>query len=356
MVQIRSILKKNQCSHILISDPIDVVYISGFQSSNAYLLISKAKNILFTDFRYLTKAEKFCRHNPSWHLVLIKQQSFIFLKEHLSSNDILGIQSSSITVDQFDTLRQLTRGMKIVKLKELISDVSLIKFPKELHAMKRAASIADKALSTFIEQLYTGITEREAVQLLEKICAAFGSSGPSFPSIVLFGANSALPHGEPSKRTLRENELVLCDFGCVVKGFCSDMTRTFVYGKATNRHKAMYELVLKAQRAGVKGVRVGITCDALDAICRDAITQAGFGPNFGHGTGHGVGRRIHEGPRIGKNNNTCLQADMVITIEPGIYLPRWGGIRIEDMVVVTQNGARSLSHFKREFLEVPCRY
>jgi Xaa-Pro aminopeptidase len=193
--------------------------------------------------------------------------------------------------------------------------------------------------------------EFEAAQLLEDRCRKYGSEKPSFDTIVLFGNRTALPHGRPSDARLKKGEWVLCDFGCTLDGFCSDMTRTFVMGKATQRQKKIYDIVLRAQENGRAAVSAGVKACEVDKACRRVISDAGYGNLFGHATGHGVGLRIHEKPRISKNDNTILRNGTVITIEPGIYSPAFGGVRIEDMVVVRDNGCEVITNAPRDLIE-----
>jgi Xaa-Pro aminopeptidase len=187
--------------------------------------------------------------------------------------------------------------------------------------------------------------------MLEDLCKKYGSEKPSFDTIVLFGPNSALPHGRPSDRKLKKGDWILFDFGCTVRGFCSDMTRTIVFGKAGDRQKQIYSIVLAAQGKAKQKIRPGIQACEIDMYARTVIDKAGYGDTFGHATGHGVGLQIHESPRLFKNNTTTLVPDMVVTVEPGIYISGFGGVRIEDMVVVTKKGYRSLTRTPRTLLE-----
>jgi Xaa-Pro aminopeptidase len=213
--------------------------------------------------------------------------------------------------------------------------------------MRQAARIGDRAFDDLRRRIRTGMTEKETAMLLEDRCRKHGSEKPSFDTIVLFGRRAALPHGRPSDVGLKSGDWVLCDFGCTVNGFCSDMTRTFVMGKAAARQKKIYDIVLRAQENGKAAVTAGAKACDVDKACRRVISNAGYGKLFGHATGHGVGLRIHEKPRIGKNDNTILRKGTVITVEPGIYSPEFGGVRIEDMVVVRDNGCEVITNAPR---------
>jgi Xaa-Pro aminopeptidase len=223
---------------------------------------------------------------------------------------------------------------------------------REIALMKQAAHIGDAALSRTLPLLKEGMTEREAAFLLEDHCRRLGSEKPSFDTIALFGERSALPHGTPTQRRIRKGDWVLFDFGCTVGGFASDMTRTAVFGPASPRQKKIYGIVFEAQQKAREAVREGARASSVDACARGIIEAAGWGDNFGHATGHGVGRRVHEPPRISRTNKSPLEAGAVITIEPGIYIPKFGGVRIEDMAVVRKDHGEILTDAPRELREI----
>lgn len=351
--ELRRLARQRGCTHILVSDVIDVHYISGFESTNAYLLVSSRGSLLFTDFRYRSAAQRFCRSNRPWRFVEMGENSFAVLGCFLKQGDRVGIQSDTLTVRQYDLLRHHCTGVRFAKLGSAVADVSLVKSGPEIRAMDKAARIGSSALRAFTGRLSEGMTEKNAARLLESLCAERGSAGPSFPTIVLFGARSALPHGHPSGRTLRKGDLVLVDFGCRVDGFCSDMTRTLVFGSVGPNQRKIYQIVQKAQDKARRAVRGGVTVAHIDKLARDWIAGAGYAEYFGHATGHGLGRRIHEKPRVSQHDRTVLRPNMVVTVEPGIYVPRLGGVRIEDTVVVTRDGSRLLTRFSRDLMEIP---
>ena len=196
------------------------------------------------------------------------------------------------------------------------------------------------------------MSEKEVAYRLEELCRMYGSEKPSFDTIVLFGARSALPHGKPSNRRLKSGDWLLFDFGCTVQGYFSDMTRTVVMEKANKKQKYIYDIVATAQERAKKAIRPGVEACFVDSKARSVIEEAGYGETFGHPTGHGLGLIIHEKPSINKNIKTVLSKNMVFTIEPGIYINGFGGVRIEDMMVVTETGARSLTKSPRELLEI----
>jgi Xaa-Pro aminopeptidase len=346
------ILRTHRCTHLLVSDSVDVEYISGFSSSRALLLISPGKNLLLSDFRYREAAESFCKKERAWQFMLLTQDDYTALAAQVAPRSRIGFQADAVTVDELGKMEKTLPRSRFIPIAAEISDIAIAKGEKEIAAMKKAASIGDKAFSRILPMLKPGVTELAIARALDRICGDLGSEKPSFDTIVLFGARSAMPHGRPGPARLKKSDFALFDFGCTVNGFCSDMTRTVVFGKASTRQRGIYAIVNKAQTAARKAARAGMAASALDAVARDIIAGAGFGEAFGHGLGHGVGRRIHERPRVSPKSPATLQAGSVVTIEPGIYLPGEGGVRIEDMVALTPTGARLLTASPRELLEV----
>ncbi len=349
---LHTLRKQQGCSHILISDSIDATAFCGFPSSNVMLLVSEFKSFLITDFRYQSAATVFCAQHPEWHLVMITEGTYSCLVPLLDKATKCGVQSESLTLDQFARLKRQCVKTIFKTLSGSVGTVLIPKVSSEIAAMKKAALSADQALAVWLNSLRYGTTELQAAQMLEQLCIKAGSLKPSFDTIVLFGARSALPHGHPSSRALRKGDFILVDFGCTNNGYCSDMTRTFFAGKATRRQKELYALVAHAQAQALAGLRAGAVCASIDAIARTIITNAGYGDQFGHGTGHGVGLRIHEKPRLAKKDTTIVPANAVVTVEPGVYIPGFGGVRIEDLVVTTPHGVTLLSHFSKECMEL----
>lgn len=348
----RKLLRTHRVSHILVSGPTDVEYLSGFHSTCAFLLVSQRRNVLFTDSRYREAAVGFVAKRPEWWFAEIRDGNFAVLRKYIRSGSTVGIQSDIVTVDQSGLLRKSLRGVRFAKLGKEVAELTHVKLPRELRAMRRAADIGDRALAALRDKLQPGMTERAAARGLDELCRSMGADGPSFDTIVLFGAHSALPHGVPGNRRLRTGDWILCDFGCVVDGFCSDMTRTLVMGHAGERKKQVYRIVREAQRCGRHAVRAGVAANEVDKQVRNVIDGEGLGKAFGHATGHGLGRRVHEGPRVSRTDTTTLKKNMVVTIEPGVYIKRFGGVRIEDMLLVTDSGCRCLTRSPRELIEV----
>lgn len=332
---------------LLISDSVEVRYITGLKSSNMVLLIGEDGKHLFTDFRYQEMAQEFC-NKEGWSFHLLKLGLGVELAHVYMAGESVAIQSDQLTLDRFELLKKESPDTKFLFKGKEIAALFSVKTDQEVENIQKAASVADSALKEWTTELTEGISEREAANLLESYCREGGSEAQSFDTIVLFGERAALPHGVPSEtRKLESGDSILVDFGCVINGFCSDMTRTFFYNSVTPEIQERYEITLKAQRAGVAAVKPGLTAAEIDNVVRTIIDDTGYGDKFGHGTGHGVGLRIHEQPALNSRDETVLKPGMVITVEPGIYVPGESGVRIEDLLVVTENGCRSLSESPR---------
>lgn len=343
-------LKANKCTYLLITEPEDVEYISGFRSSNAAVLISVKEKLLFSDFRYKSSAEHFLKRNPEWKFVLAKESLYSSITEYFKPGDVVGFQSDILSVDSFTKLKKSAKKVTFEPLSGTISGLFVSKSAKEIQCMSNAAAIADKSFKELLSVIKPEMTEIEAARKLELFCLQNGSEGPSFETIVLSGPHSALPHGKPANNKLGSGKFVLIDFGCKYKGFCSDMTRTFAIGSASSQMKKIYSTVLDAQLLACKNARAGLFCDHLDNVARDVIAAAGFGEHFGHALGHGVGLKIHEQPRVSPHTHVLLEAGSVVTIEPGIYIPGFGGVRIEDMVVLSDKKADIITSTPKELL------
>ena len=329
----RSLLKKHNADCLLITDSVSARYFSGFSSSNVALLFSPKENFLFTDFRYKSDAENFCKEN-NWNFIEAKQSEFAEKIAKIGGSKFL-FQDNYLSVAEFENYKKKLNNSKLIPAGKEIDEIFHEKTADEINLIKKAAEIADFSFAQWLKKLTLGISEFEAARALEIICLENGSEKTAFDTIVLFGENSALPHGVPSRgRKLKSGDFILCDFGCVVEGLRSDMTRTICFGEPNPEHKKIYDLVLQAQLIGVESVKSGEKACEIDKKVRDFIKNAGYGENFGHGTGHSVGLRIHENPAVNSKCETVLQAGMVITIEPGIYLPNFVGVRIEDMLTI----------------------
>ena len=240
----------------------------------------------------------------------------------------------------------------MVGLDDTILELRGIKDQQELEILAEAVAIGDKAFTHILGFLRPGLTERQVALELERHMQDLGATAASFETILASGPRSAMPHGVATERVLQKNEFVKMDYGCIYKGYCSDMTRTVVLGKADDKQREIYNIVLEAQLAAISGIKAGMTGKEADSLARDVITARGYGDNFGHGLGHGVGLAIHEHPRAGIASENVLAVNNVVTAEPGIYIPGWGGVRIEDMLVVEEGGCRNLTASPKELIEI----
>jgi Xaa-Pro aminopeptidase/Xaa-Pro dipeptidase len=257
-----------------------------------------------------------------------------------------------LTVSSRDRLQQSLSKTLLIPAASLVKELGWVKDASEVASITKAVAISDKAFDKILPMVKPGVRESELRAELEYQMAMLGSEKPAFESIVASGYRSAMPHGVASHKKLQKGEFITFDFGAVVNGYVSDISRTVVLGKANQQQKKIYDLVLRAQMAGIKRVKAGIMAKSVDEACRQIINKAGYGKNFGHGTGHGIGFYIHVGPRVSGASSDKLFPNNVITIEPGVYLPGWGGVRIEDDVVVTKTGGRVLNKAPKKLLEL----
>lgn len=354
--QLRAAFDDAGIDGLLVTGGTNRRYMTGFTGSAGMALITREEALFLTDFRYVEQA---AQQAPAYTLVQY-DHPYKTLHERLAryNGRRIGFESQHVTVDQFESIQNPGEGdaaqVEWVPVKGLVEELRGRKSDAELALMQTAIDIADKAFSYIIEQMRPGVTEKEIAWKLEVFMREQGAEALSFPSIVASGVNGALPHARPTDKPLAAGEFVTLDFGCVWKGYCSDMTRTVFIGEPTDEDKAWYELVLRAQRAGVEAVKPGVVAKDVDAVARKIIAEAGYGDNFGHGLGHGIGLDVHEEiPRLSTRGTVVLEPRMVASVEPGVYLPGRGGIRIEDLVVVTEDGCRILTNSPKQLLCLP---
>ena len=337
---------------LLILQPENRRWVSGFTGTSGVVVVGRqGQPVFLTDFRYTQQAGQQCQ---GYEIVRHGQEMAADIKAVLERLQIrrLGFEKNFITVAQHAKWTSEMEGIELVPLEDILLDLRAVKDEEELELLAQAAAIADKAFAHILGFLKPGISERRVALELERHMQDLGAAGTSFETIVASGVRSSMPHGVASEKLLEKNDFITMDFGCVYKGYCSDMTRTVVMGKANPRQKEIYAIVLEAQLAGVQGIRAGISGQEADSLARDIIAAKGYGEQFGHGLGHGVGLAIHESPRAGITSEDILVVNNIVTIEPGIYLPDWGGVRIEDMVVVQEGGCRNLTASPKELIEL----
>ncbi len=335
---------------ILISSPENRRYLSGFTGSAGYLLISQKEAVLCTDFRYIEQAET---QATEFQIERIKG-TVEWLPKLCVKLDAttVGFEGSDLTVNTYQSLVNAIKdaGGNDLSLKAtngLVEKIRAIKDEEELRLLTRAVEIADKAIDEITLSIEPGQTEAQVAWKLEKAMRDKGAESLSFDIIVGAGPNGALPHHRAADVPIQEGQPVVIDMGAKYKGYCSDLTRTIFIGEPDDTFRKVYDLVLGAQLIAEATVEAGMTTSDVDKLARDVITEAGFGENFGHGLGHGVGLAIHEYPGIGPKSTAVMENGMVFTVEPGIYISGWGGVRIEDVAVLENGRARVLSKARK---------
>lgn len=352
IARIREIIKSVDADGIIAYSPENLRYLSGFTGSTGYVIISEKEAGFVTDFRYTEQASEQCKG-----FEIIKNESPLvdYLSNTIKKYKIkrLAFEDNFMTVDFYEKLREKIKDTtEMIPLKEKVEEIRIIKDNDELENIKRAAEIADLAFSHILNYIRPGIKEKDIALELEYFMKKHGSSNNSFEFIIASGYRSSMPHGVATDKKINNGDLLTLDYGCVYNGYCSDMTRTIVVGKATDEQRKIYNIVLKAQEEAMLHIRAGVFGKEVDKVARDIIAEAGYGDNFGHGLGHGVGLAIHEEPRLSPVGNRILEENMVVTNEPGIYIPGFGGVRIEDLVVVGKEGPIVLSRSPKELIEL----
>jgi Xaa-Pro aminopeptidase len=331
---------------LLVSAAANIRYLIGFSSSNAALLVEPDRLRIFSDFRYSSAGKALERDGLEF--VEVSRNLYAGLADLLEGR--IGFEADAVTYAEYETLAG--GGLELVARRGLVEALRAVKDESELEAIRGAAAITSEAYQLFAQERFTGRTERDLAWRLDGLFHELGARGPAFETIVAGGPNAALPHGRPTEREIGPGETVVIDAGAVVDGYCSDCTRTFVTGPLPERLDQAYAVCREAQRAGLDAVGAGTSGVDADAAARAVIDKAGFGEQFGHGLGHGVGIDVHEAPRLSKTSDDTLAAGNVVTVEPGIYLPGEGGIRIEDLVIVTDDGPEILTSFTKDLVTV----
>ena len=344
--KLRQKLMEEELDAILITQPENRRYLSGFTGSAGVLLISAEQAILATDFRYY---EQVAREAPRFQLAKIESgEKFVDLLPDLIAQvgaRRVGFEAAHLPYAQYQEWAEVAEGFELVPTKEWVEDLRAVKDEGELEAIRRAVALADEAMAHILNVMEPGMTERAVAWEIEAYMRTHGADKAAFDIIVASGPKGAMPHARPGDAPLRAGEPIVMDIGARMDGYHSDLTRTVCLGEPDDRFREIYDIVLRAQLAAEEGIRAGMTGREADALARSVIEEAGYGEYFGHGLGHGVGLAVHEKPRLSKlSEEEVLQPGMVVTIEPGIYLPDWGGVRIEDMVVVGEDGVEVLTH------------
>jgi Xaa-Pro aminopeptidase len=328
---------------LLVTKPVNVLWLTGLDSSNAAVLVEAERLRIFTDFRYLEKARA-----TGIDVVEVPRALFSELPDLLPKR--VAFESESLVHASWAALD--AGGVETVPTRQLLEGIRAVKEPGELDAIRRATAITNEMYARLADQPFVGRTEADLVWWIESTMHELGAEGVAFPSIVAAGPNGALPHASPGERRIEGGQTVVVDAAARVDGYNSDCTRTFATGPLPDELARSYDVCLEAQLAGLEATRAGRAGRDVDAVARELITQAGYGELFAHGLGHGLGMEVHEQPAMRPESDDVLAVDGVVTVEPGIYHPGLGGIRIEDLVIIGDNGPEVLTNFTKELVTV----
>jgi Xaa-Pro aminopeptidase len=347
--RLREFIAQTQGKALLVTHPVNRRYLSGFTGSSGVVLITADKAALITDFRYREQAPlqaqgfQIVEHGADVHVTvseLLRQWNV----------DVLLFEERDVTFAAHTAMTKALTPVQLMPSEGIVEKLRMVKDENELAIMQEAADLADRAFDHILGFLKPGVTEKSIALELEIFMRSQGAASSSFDTIVASGERSALPHGIASDRIIKRDEFVKLDFGAYYKGYCSDITRTVVVGKPSDKHREIYDIVREAQQYALDHLVPGMTGKEGDALTRDIIARYGYGEYFGHGTGHGLGMEIHEAPRLSLTGDVVLAPGMTVTVEPGIYLPGFGGVRIEDDVVITDKGIRILTNSPKQLI------
>ncbi len=330
----------------------NVRYLTGYSGSSGSIFITRKTATFITDFRYKDQSKKEVK---GCRIIISKKNPVTALadiKEAQSHNMRIAIEAHRLTAAQKTLLSQTLPNAILVDTQNMVEDLMVCKETAEIANIKKAVEISDIAFERILGILKPGLREKDVAAEMEYQMKMLGADKEAFETIVASGYRGALPHGTASDKKLKKGEFITFDFGALYNGYCSDITRTVVLGKADARQKKIYKIVEQAQLAGIRKVRSGVTGKDVDLAARQVIEKAGYGKEFGHGTGHGIGLEVHAAPRVSAMGTQLLKSNMVITIEPGIYISGWGGVRIEDDVVVKPKGCLVLNRAPKKLLEL----
>ncbi|WP_028399160.1 Xaa-Pro dipeptidase [Ectobacillus panaciterrae] len=348
LVKLRETFETAGIDGLLITSGYNRTYMTNFTGTAGVVLISKDKAVFITDFRYVEQAQKQAvGYEIIQHTGPIAEEVASQVKAlHIAK---LGFEQDALTYGEFKVYEEKVET-EFVPTSGLVEKLRLIKTDSEIKILKDAAQIADAAFTHILSFIRPGISELDVSNELEFFMRRQGAASSSFDIIVASGHRSALPHGVASEKLIEKGDFVTLDFGAYYKGYCSDITRTLAVGEPSPELKNIYDIVLEAQLRGVNGIKAGMTGREADALTRDYISEKGYGQYFGHSTGHGIGLEIHEGPGLSMRSDVVLEPGMVVTVEPGIYVPNLGGVRIEDDILVTKDGNEILTHSQKELI------
>lgn len=352
--KLQQLLKKNNIEALFITDPFNIRYLANFTGTNGQIFVTPEKCLFFTDFRYRAVAKKVLPINIRFIEVKNGLKPFLTLNSFLKKKGIktVNFEEKHLTVLRYRKLKKMFASggirIKFKPAQNIVESLREIKSKEELRYIIKAQRIAEKVFLEVKNSLQPGKTEMDIAMEIEQLGQKFGADGISFPAIVGFSKNSASPHHQNTNRRLKKGDIVLIDMGMKYKGYCSDMTRMIFTKKPTPIEQKIYSIVLEAQEKAIKRLMAGVKASAADKLARAVIQKEGYGKYFGHSLGHGIGLEVHEGPTLSANYHQSLPENTIVTVEPGIYLENFFGVRIEDMVLIQSNGVKNLTKIPKE--------
>lgn len=352
LAKLRKRIEGENLDALLISHLPHIRYLCGYSGSSGLLFVTRNKACFFTDFRYTEQAKKEVRRAQ----VIVDERdiwkNLPKIKQATRRRVRIGFQATYVSHSMHKSLRHLLPKALLVGLDQSVEPLAMVKDSDEIAAIQKAVDIADIGFNEILKHIRPGVRENEVAAKLEYIMKMAGSEESAFGTIVASGARSAMPHGVASAKRIAKGDFVTMDYGATYKGYVCDITRTVVVGKPTARQKRIYGLVRRAQKAALDRIKAGMTGVAADQAARRVFERARLGKNFGHGLGHGIGLYVHEGPALSSRSTDTLARGMVVTVEPGLYFKGWGGVRIEDDVVITTRGAKILNQAERSLISL----
>jgi Xaa-Pro aminopeptidase len=330
----------------------NIFYLSGFRGSEGALLVTKGDVLLLTDFRYILYAQEVTKGRGITTVELKAKKNTLGDLCGKYGVRRLGFDSLHTTYYMYDRWKETVPAVEWVPLGSSIEEIRKCKDPGEIDSIRKAIDVSTKAFTEVYETIRPGRREKDIANDLEYAMRRLGADGPSFSTIVASGPRAALPHAEPTDREIGEGEVVIVDFGVRLDGYCTDETCTLLTGELNGELQKVFSIVDDARKLGLDSIKAGMSVKELDMVVRGFIDDAGYGEFFGHGTGHGVGIAVHEAPAVNSTGEGILEENMIITVEPGIYIPHLGGVRLEDMVLVTRDGATVLTKIRKDMLRI----